>query len=93
MLVLLQFHSLAVGINMTKGLLLSPFIKESCIKARMRGKSCHIAIRMKSLPLLILPLVYIKKSQSQIAVSRDHSICDQPLGAQRTTEGRAVLFN
>lgn len=46
-------------------MLLSQVTRESFIEARIRQKSCHIAIRMKSLHSHVLLLVYIKKSQRQ----------------------------
>ena len=74
MLLALQFYILAMGNIATKELLLSQVTRESFIEARVRGKSCHIAIRMKSLHSHVLLLVYIKKSQRQVPMSRDSGI-------------------
>ena len=75
--VILQFYILAMGNIVTKELLLSQVTRESFIEARIRGKSyCHQNER-KSLHTLILMLAYIKRSQHQIPVSRDHSIWDE----------------
>lgn len=79
-----------MGNTLTKGVLLSQVIRESFIEARMRGKSCHTAMRItRSLYTLILLLVYVKKSQPQIAASRDHSTGTGASEAQRTIARRA----
>lgn len=63
-----------MGNIVTKEVLLSQVTRESFIEARIRQKSCHIAIRMKSLHSHVLLLVYIKKSQHQVPMSRDCGI-------------------
>ena len=82
-----------MGDTLTTGVLLSQVIRESFIEARIRGKSCPTAIRMKrSLYVLILLLFYVEELQPQVAVSRGHSAGPGPLEAHRILARRAVEF-